>query len=420
VSPVPHRRSSGLTAGGRAVPSGPPRPLVAVVSFRLGGPDGVSVEAAKWAWALEQLGYEIRTVAGEGRADRIVPGLAVGPAVTGRPAPPLDLDDLTEALADADLVVVENLCSLPLNPPATRAVARLLAGRPAVLRHHDLPWQRRRSAGAPAPPTDAAWRHVTVNERSRRELLIRGIPAVRIDNRFGEPAERGDRQAVRARLGLRDDERLVLQPTRAIPRKGVPAGLALAEALGAVFWLLGPAEEGYDDELGKLLANASVPVFHGPVPPITANDGVAHAYAAADLVAFPSLWEGFGNPPFEAAVFRRPVAVGPYPVGADLRRRGFHWFDANDPSGVARGLRRADLPELLEANATLVRREFSLADLPDRLAELITDAGWPLPANRPAPSPIRSGPGRPPCPANRAGGPGTTSPTPAAGSPPSC
>jgi hypothetical protein len=51
------------------------RPLVTVVSFRLGGPDGVAVEAAKWIRGFRRLGCQVRTVAGEGVADVIVPGL---------------------------------------------------------------------------------------------------------------------------------------------------------------------------------------------------------------------------------------------------------------------------------------------------------------------------------------------------------
>ena len=92
----------------------------ALVSFRLGGTDGVSVEAAKWAWALGQLGWRVTTVAGEGRADRLMPELAMG--ADG----PSDQGPLAQALA-ADVVVVENLCSLPLNVGASRAVATVLA-----------------------------------------------------------------------------------------------------------------------------------------------------------------------------------------------------------------------------------------------------------------------------------------------------
>src|SRR5271165_4036894 len=106
----------GEPASARRYRSGVRLPVsgtVAVVSYRLGGEDGVSIEAAKWAWAFRQLGFDVTTVAGTGEADRLIPGLAMDP---------VDLDISTlqlqvgDALSVADLVLVENLCSLPLSP----------------------------------------------------------------------------------------------------------------------------------------------------------------------------------------------------------------------------------------------------------------------------------------------------------------
>ena len=340
-------------------------PLAVLVSFRLGGADGVSVEAATWAWALRQLGFEVRTVAGEGEADVVVPGLAMSAGV------PPTAGEVAAALDQADLVVVENLCSLPLNPVALDVVAATLRGRRAILRHHDLPWQRPHLAGWPPPPDDWAWVHVTINDLSRRQLAPHGIRARTVRNPFDTEAAPGDRAGTRADLGIGPEQRLVLQPTRAIARKGIPAAVALAEALGATYWLLGAAEDGYGPELEKVLAATAIEVVRGPLPRRT----VADAYAACDAVAFPSAWEGFGNPVVESAVWRRPLAIGPYPVADELAAFGFRWFPADDAAPLEAWLRRPD-DDLLDHNQAVAGRHFSRRDLPARLRALFDAAGW--------------------------------------------
>jgi mannosylglucosylglycerate synthase len=330
-----------------------------MVSFRLGGTDGVSIEAAKWKDALTSLGYEVTTVAGEGPVDHLVTGLGIR---AGR-AP--DRAALASALAGVDLVVVENLCSLPLNPRARDAVAELCRGRPTILHHHDLPWQRP-DLGQQSPPDDGAWRHVTINELSRRELAARGIEATTIYNRFDTSAKPGDRERTRAELGVEPSDRLFLFPSRAIARKNIGAGLALAEELGAVFWVLGGAEDGYGPELDSLVAKASCPVRQGG--PGTSN--AADAYAAADLVVLPSTWEGFGNPTVESAVHRRPLAIGPYPVARELAGFGFRWFALGDARGVARWFDDPD-ETLLQHNWAIADAHFSIRELPGLIARLL-------------------------------------------------
>ncbi|MCD9625131.1 glycosyltransferase family 4 protein [Rhabdothermincola salaria] len=358
--------------------------VCAFVSFRLGGHDGVSVVAATWIDAVRRLGFDVRTVAGDGPVDTLIPGLAIGafpdgragiegPGAADEPAIDALAARVRDALAGVDVVVVENLGTIPMNLPAARAVARALAGRPAVFHHHDPAWQRDRYADVDElPRDDPAWRHVTINDLTRHQLADRGIEAVTIRNGFDVHAPTADRDAARRALDMSSTERVLVHPVRAIERKDVPTALQLAQAIEATYWLTGPAEEGYGPTLERLVADAraqGLTVRHHPAP------DPATLYGAADAVAFPSRWEGFGNPPVEAAIHRRPAAVSPYPVAEELRTLGFEWFDPADPAPLAAWLARPDAA-LLDHNETVARTHLSLEAMTERLRDLFDEAGW--------------------------------------------
>src|SRR3954451_12309728 len=341
-------------------------PTAVQLSYRLGGADGVAVEARKWEWALHELGFSVRRVAGElddaPRADDIaIPFLAINPPDGTAPAP----EELAGALAGAELVIVENLCSLPINPDASGLAATVLDAHDGrvVFHHHDLPWQR---AGLPTPSNVPPHRpnslHVTINDHSRGQLANRGFDAITLRNAFDLDPARGDRDRTRTEFGFAPSDVVLLQPTRAIPRKNIPAAIAFAAGLARResewnlrLWITGPAEDGYDDVFARLVAESDVPVTIGRAA--SAPD----AYAAADLILFPSTWEGFGNPVIESIAHRRPIAVGHYPVLDELRGFGVVLLSIDDVDSVQAWLRAPD-PVVLDENVEHVRPHCSLVD----------------------------------------------------------
>jgi glycosyltransferase involved in cell wall biosynthesis len=367
----------------------PMAPQAATISFRLGGRDGVSVEARKWDSALHELGFETRRIAGEiedgGRPDDVtLPGLAIT-ASHAPAAGDIDFDALRAAVADSELLVVDNICSLPLNIDASRVVARIAAEHPGcvVFRHHDLPWQRRNllhleTEFPPREPDDAL--HITVNLRSRRELEARGYRnAVTVHNYFDFDAPPGERAATRRAFGFTDDELVVFQPARAIERKNVPGGLRFTTRLSALgldlaphYWLSGPAEDRYDQTLERIVERATIPFTVGRA------ESAADGYAASDVIVFPSTWEGFGNPTIESIIARRPCAVFPYPVLAEILAAGVRLFTTERPEAVAKFLREPESAraQTFDVNLRRARLSFDIAELPGAIEAAFRAHGW--------------------------------------------
>ena len=354
-------------------------PEAVFVSYRLGGHDGVAVEAEKWEWALRRLGFSVRRVAGEFDGslrpdDAWLPFLAIDPQPGAVPDP----GALGAAIAGADLVVVENLCSLPLEESAATITRDVLAehkGR-VCFHHHDFAWERAHLAHITGfPPDRPGSVHVTISDHARHALAEHGITAYTIPNSFQFDVDPGERSTTRAGLGYTDNDLVLLQPTRAIPRKNVGGGFAFARALADLteprpvhYWITGPAEDGFDAEFATLLGAAGVPIHIGRAP------RSVDAYAAADLVVFPSTWEGFGNPVIEAVAAHRMVAVAGYPV-LDEISEGLDLLSVHDPLAAARWI-AAPNANTLATNFDRARDRFSIEHLPDRIADMLGEVGW--------------------------------------------
>jgi mannosylglucosylglycerate synthase len=346
---------------------------VCLVSHRLGGFDGVSVEAAKWGAAFTKLGWPVTRAAGwfadHEPGDVVVRGLwADRPG--GEP-PPVDHATVKQLCADHDLLVLDNAGSLWSAPPASAAWERhaLDAGIPTILRHHDPAWQGtslRSTVDDMVPLHHPSHLHVLINTVTRNEFAHRwtGLTLRVVHNRVA--LTNGDRESVRAQLSVAPEELLILHPARVeAANKNIPGAIgfagALAEKLGRPvrYWLTD------ETEAGTGLLDGAPGLVRGQVT------NQADMYAAADLVVLPSTWEGWGLPVVEAAAAGKLVVAGPYPVLDEIRGYGIVVFD---PSEVARVAELIDNPAsarpVIEGNLAAVRTHFDLSELPAVLRDL--------------------------------------------------
>lgn len=400
---------------------------VAFCSFRLKTQDGVSVEAEKRIGILGKWGFKTNRIAGyvpnPSENDYVIPELnpldprieafteaAFGGGGSGRLLD--ELEQLTEAVSTRldplldelglDLLIGENVFSVPLNIPFTIALERYIERRDlaCIAIHHESIWQnpahkkciRRELLGEHFPARSDSIMHVVTSKLHRREFRERtGLTASCWHNCFDFEATRGPDEfnaPLRKDLGIGCQEVMLLQPTLAIERKSIGQSIRFAEDLAeasgrkATLVVTGPCEEGYDSRFESLCRDSSVRVIHVPNWAGSVRDDPAAGspydihdlYARCDMVTFPSSREGFGNPVLESVVHRKPLLVAEYPVLEELRGFGFQ-FLALDEGAVDRAIKLMDRPqlldEMLDRNYVIGRKNFSLAVLEEQMRAAI-------------------------------------------------
>lgn len=409
---------------------------VGFVSFRIAGTDGVSLETKKWADIFNRNQCQSFFLAGELDTPPEISMQAPlfhfqEPAVREVYAACFDNTvrppELTRALHDhreqikaslyefvrrfdIDILVPENAVTIPLNVPLGMAITEFIAetGINTIAHHHDFFWERKRFLvncvwdylNSCYPPHLPSVHHVVINSSGRNQLALRtGISSTLIPNvmDFETPAPGIDdyNSDVRKVLGVAEDELFILQPTRVVQRKGIEHAIELVARLGRRAALVishASGDEGYEyqtrvHEYAAMLGIRAVFVDELIADSRgTTSDGrkiysLQDVYPHADLVTYPSLFEGFGNAFLEAVYFRKPIVVNNYSIYShDIKPLGFRVVEMDDFVSAAtvretnHVLDNPDLvAEMVDTNYELALRYFSYATLEKKLWYITRD-----------------------------------------------
>jgi len=281
-----------------------------------------------------------------------------------------------------DILDIENIWSLPFNIPAAIAFYKAIksTGIKVITHHHDFFWERSRYNNPTCrkvkdilatyfPPKDKQIKHTVINSIAQHGLKIRrAIDAVVVPNVFnfeGPDWKIDDYNCdFKKSLGLSPKDIVILQATRIISRKGIELAIDLIKELAKPENLLLLKEKGfYDkrkiDEKSKVvlvLPNLIEDVEYfkllkekikkEKIEALFVSDMVDNerkikdskkiyslwdTYLFADLVTYPSLYEGWGNQFLEAVKAKLPIVVFEYEVfKIDIKPNGFRVISLGD------------------------------------------------------------------------------------------
>jgi glycosyltransferase involved in cell wall biosynthesis len=412
---------------------------IGFISTRIAGTDGVSLEIHKWADVLERSGHNCFYFAGGldrpeeksllveeahfehpviqeinsdlfGKRDRM--------RATSETIQKIK-DRLKGALYDfvkrykVDLIIPENALSIPMNIPLGLAVTEFIAETciPTICHHHDFAWERPRFLinscrdylNMAFPPHLPSIKHVVINSLASEQLSYRrGISNIVVPNVLDfahEPPPPDDYCSdLRERVGLKIDDPFILQPTRVVPRKWIERSIEIVRNMNLsqpVLIISHASDDEGDDyhvRIKDYSRNMGVKIVH--IDRLISSRRavnkmgeklytIADVYQSADLVTYPSGYEGFGNAFLEAIYYKKPIVVNRYSIYiADIEPVGFDVIviDGFVTSKTITQMKMIlddenRLQAMVEHNYELAKRYFSYEVLEEKLTHLIRTFG---------------------------------------------
>jgi len=412
---------------------------IGFISTRIAGTDGVSLEIRKWADVLERNRYDCFYFAGsldkppeksflveeahfEHPLVQEINNDLFGKKTRTRQTSKA-IQEAKERLKgalydfvkryDVDLIIPENALCIPMNIPLGLAITEFIAETrmPTVGHHHDFSWERVRflinSCGdylsMAFPPHLPSVQHVVINSLASEQLSYRrGISNMVIPNVLDfaiEPPPMDEYcSELREKIGLQKDDLFILQPTRVVPRKWIERSIEIVRNMklsNPVLVISHAMDDEGDDyyvrikDYSRKMGVRIVHIDHLISPQRIMNEkgerlySVADIYRSADLVTYPSGYEGFGNAFLEAVYYKKPVVVNRYSIYiADIEPVGFDvivmdgFVSSKVITQIDRILKDNDrLQDMVEKNYQLANTYFSYEVLEEKLMHVIRTFG---------------------------------------------
>jgi mannosylglucosylglycerate synthase len=276
-----------------------------------------------------------------------------------------------------DIIVPNNVFAIGRSLPTALAFHNVIESHSlkTICHHHDFFFERDKFKNPTCPyitsllstiypPSSPLYTHCVINHPAQKSLHSkRSLPSTVVPNVFDFKAPLWSADSynspIRSTLGLSEHDIFILQGTRVVDRKGIELtidviaelnkpenrsklsgtlynGKEFTEESNLVLVLVGMIESTtkYDERLSAYAAKLNVKL-------LWKNEWIEHsrcrkecgdvyslwdAYVFADLVSYPSIYEGWGNQFLEALFAKKPMIVFEYSVFvSDIKEKGFKY-----------------------------------------------------------------------------------------------